>query len=210
MKYSVTLIEVESGLSLFIPDPAILKATYEQLLAKDPDTSFPFWAKIWASSKALTDFLKTKSEWIQGKKVLEMGAGIGVPSFSIAHLVNEIIISDYNKDAVKLLEKNIAYLNLKNTKAMCLDWNNSQVYLPADIVLLSDINYAPDQFNALLLVIKQYLMMGARIIIATPQRIMGISFIKAIEAYITYADVITIIEENLQTDISILMLSKNE
>ncbi len=210
MNYPVGLLKATEKLEIYIPIPELVKSTYELLIKKNPTTSFPFWAKIWASSKALTDFLKSKPEWIQGKKVLEMGAGIGVPSFSIAHLVNEIIISDYNKDAVKLLEKNIAYLNLKNTKAMCLDWNDFQVNLPADIVLLSDINYAPDQFNALLLVIKQYLMMGARIIIATPQRIMGISFIKAIEAYITYADVITIIEENLQTDISILMLSKNE
>ena len=100
MKYPIELIELEKGLSVYIPTQHLVKPTYEQLLASNVAEPFPFWAKLWAASKVLTQFIVANPQWIKDKLILEMGAGIGQPSLTMAHLAKEVIITDHNKDAV--------------------------------------------------------------------------------------------------------------
>ncbi len=208
MNYPVGLLKATEKLEIYIPIPELVKPTYELLIEKNPTTPFPFWAKIWASSKALTQYLNANPNLIKGKCVVEMGAGIGIPSLSIVKLAKELMISDHDSDAVALLEKNIELLVLKNASAKCIDWNDMQEDIVADVILLSDINYAPDQFDSLIHLIENQILKGTLIIIATPQRIMGTSFINAIGPYIKESNVITINEESTQTDIKLIVLSK--
>ena len=105
MNYPNHLVELEKGFSLYLPDELLVKKTYERLSEIDEDIPFPFWAKIWPSSIALMHFLTENSSWMQGKRILELGAGIGQPSLKMAHIAKEVIVSDYSKDAVELMEK---------------------------------------------------------------------------------------------------------
>jgi predicted nicotinamide N-methyase len=184
MKYSIEIVEISSGFSIYIPDSAKIKDKYEELLAINPLTPFPFWAKLWASSYAMVDYLKSNPAYTQDKKVIELGAGIGLPSLVIASQAKKVLVSDHDKDAVELMKKNIEHLGLQNIQAELLDWNKLTDALPADTLLLSDINYAPEQFAALETLIKKYLAQGTQIIIATPQRIMGANFVASITSHI--------------------------
>ena len=206
MNYPITIVQLENSLTLSIPISESVKGTYEQLLERDPLTPFPFWAKLWASSKALTSFLINHSEWINNKAVLEIGAGIGQPSFTIAAKAKEVIISDHNADAVELINYNIQQLGCTNVKAACLNWNDLPENIHADIILLSDINYAPTDFEPLLKLIQQFIKQRSKIIIATPQRIMASPFIEKLEGYIKHAHTITINEADLAVAISIYIL----
>ena len=208
LNYPIQLIKLEENLSLYIPDPQLVKHTYEKLLAINKTSPFPFWAKIWASSKALTSFLLAHPEIVNNKHVLEIGAGIGQPSFTIATKCKEIIISDHNKDAVELLKYNIQNVELSNATAMHIDWNAFPVGIETDVILLSDINYAPDQFEPLLNLIKKYLNLGTSIVIATPQRIMAAAFIEKLQDYVQQQHTTHIPEENGITAISIYLLGK--
>jgi predicted nicotinamide N-methyase len=213
MNYPVALITIQDHFTLYVPDQALVKKTYEQLLLKNNATPFPFWAKIWPAANAMTAFLKLEPHWIKGKRVLEIGAGIGVPSFMIADQALEIIISDHAPEAIELIEKNIQYLGLQNTKAMCLDWNDFPENINGETILLSDINYAPAEFESLVKLIKKFLTQGANIIIATPQRIMATPFAEAIQPFVKRT-VLRMAEDSNQDDnfkqkidISILILS---
>lgn len=206
-EYPVILTILQEELTLYIPDPEQVRSVYEKHLIEDPATAFPFWAKIWASSLALSSFLKNEIQLVQGKKVLEIGAGIGLPSFVIADAAASIIVSDHTAEAVELMEKNIEHLGFSSVKALCLDWNHFPDGIKADVVLLSDINYAPEEFEALLKLIQRFLEQGSTIIIATPQRIMATPFVTALEAFIKYSAVEPVKENGLTIDISLLMLS---
>ena len=184
MHYPYKFSIINNGLSLFLPDPELVKATYENLLLNDKSTPFPFWAKIWPSAIEMTAFLQKEPHWIEGKHVLELGAGIGLPSFTMAAIASEMMISDHATEAVKLIEKNIQLLDLEHVKASCLDWNDFPEGIKVDTVLLSDINYAPDQFAPLLLVINKFLAQGTTIILATPQRITATAFVESIQPFI--------------------------
>jgi predicted nicotinamide N-methyase len=206
MNYTHKLVPINSWLTLYVPDNELVKPTYEGLLAKNTATVFPFWAKIWPAAKAMADFLEAELPYIKNKRVIEIGAGVGLPSFTIAKHAAEIIISDYATEAVELIEKNIEHLGLTNTKAMCLDWNDFPTNIKADVVLLSDINYAPTEFNALLHLIEQFLTQGSTIIITTPERITASPFVEKINKYIKSSTFQTIENGLEQTKINILIL----
>ena len=188
-----------------MPVPELVKPTYDHLLAVDKSIRFPFWAKIWPSSIAMTSFLQSDPDLIQSKKVLELGAGIGLPSFFIAASCSEMIISDYDADAVELIEMNIKSLGLNHVKAMCLDWNNFPEDLKADTLLLSDINYDPEQFEPLMKLIHQFVSNGATVVVATPERITATPFATLLQPLVTRSVVRTI----QQIDIRMLVLEKN-
>lgn len=205
-EYPVIMTTLQEGITLYIPDPDQVKPVYEQNLLEDPETPFPFWAKIWASSLALTSFLKNTQELVKGKRVLEIGAGIGLPSFSIADLAKSVLISDHAAAAVTLMEKNIQQLGVKNVTAMCLDWNHFPGEIKAEVILLSDINYAPEQFAPLLKLIQGFLAEGSLVIIATPQRILGVPFVEQLSSYIINHKEEKIKEKEAEVEISIFIL----
>ena len=206
MPYQTILTEIAKNLSINIPDPESLKKTYDGLRETDENISFPFWAKIWPSSKAITAFLMENIHFVESKTVLEIGAGIGLPSFLIANKVNEIMITDHSMDAIDLIQQNIDHLKLKNATAFYLDWNNLSDNIKADTVLLSDINYDPTQMDQLVILINHFLEANSNIIISTPERITATLFGKAIQPYIKESFLQDIEESGKLMQIRIMIL----
>jgi predicted nicotinamide N-methyase len=208
MQYPVQLTQIGAEKAIYIPAYESVKTTYADLLESDPATPFPYWAKVWPSAIALLDVLKAHPHLIQNKHVLEIGAGIGLPSLMMAGITKSIQISDYNLEAVELLRKNIEHLELENVEALQLDWNALPEAIHPEVVILSDINYDPTQFETLTKLIEKFIYQGCTIILSTPQRIMASSFVLALSTFII-ADYVELVDENGVTkEISILVLSK--
>lgn len=208
MQYPIQLTQISAEKAIYIPDYEQVKEIYTSLLNLDPNTPFPFWAKLWPSSNALLDVLKAHPYLIQNKHVLEIGAGIGLPSLMMADIARSVQISDYDKEAVALIQKNIEHLQLQNAEALQLDWNAIPENIEPDVVLLSDVNYDPAQFDVLIHLIEQFILQGSSIILSTPQRIMASPFVQKLEAYIQARHEAMVDENNIPKEISILVLSK--
>ena len=208
MQYSVQLTQIGAEKAIYIPAYDAVKIIYTDLLALDPATPFPYWAKVWPSAIALHNVLQKHPNWVKDKNVLEIAAGIGLPSLMMADVAKSIQVSDYDKEAVTLLQKNIDYLQLQNVEAMQLDWNAIPDNMQPEVILLSDVNYDPTQFETLTKLIEKFLHQGSTIILSTPQRIMASSFVLALSTLII-ADYVELVNENGVTkEISILVLSK--
>ena len=206
--YPITLERISPEILLWMPDTAFVKTVYEKLKEQNPNLPFPFWAKVWASSKAMVTFLQEEPHFIENKKVLEIGAGIGLPSFSIANKASNIIISDYDKEAVALVHKNVSYLNLANVTSIVLDWNDIPEHIIADTILLSDTNYNPTDFDALVISITKFLNLGSSVVLATPNRITTNPFIERLSAFIHKTKNYCIIEEAIEKEIAVFVLKK--
>jgi predicted nicotinamide N-methyase len=208
MRYPLKLTPFSAELAIYIPDYEQVKEVYEAILIDHPAEPFPYWAKLWPSSIALVQYLKANRIWIEHKNVLEIGAGIGLPSFVLALYAKSIQVSDYAPEAVELLEKNIQHLRLNNVHAMELDWNNVPDSINADVVLLSDVNYNPSQFDGLLQLITKLISEGTIVILSTSQRIMASPFVNAIQKLVKRSHVELVNENGKTIEISILVLSK--
>jgi predicted nicotinamide N-methyase len=208
MQYPVQLTQISAEKAIYMPAYEAVKAIYASLIKSDPATPFPFWAKLWPSAIALLNVLQKHPNWIKDKNVLELGAGIGLPSLMMAGITRSIQISDYNLDAVALLQNNIEHLELENTEALQLDWNNLPENIQPEVLILSDVNYDPTQFETLTKLIEKFIHQGCTVILSTPQRIMASPFVNSISAFII-ADYVELVDENgILKEISILVLSK--
>ncbi len=208
MRYPLQLTPFSAELAIYIPDYEQVKEVYEAILIDHPAEPFPYWAKLWPSSIALVQYLNANTIWIEHKNVLEIGAGLGLPSFMIAGYANSVQVSDYAPEAVELLEKNIQHLQLNNVQAMELDWNRVPDSIKPDVVLLSDVNYNPSQFDGLLQLITKLISEGTIVILSTPQRIMASPFVNAIQPLVKQKHVELVNENGKSVEISILVLSK--
>jgi len=206
--YPIILEQLSPEISLWIPDVAAVKTVYDKLKEQDPNLPFPYWAKIWASAKAMVIFFQEEPHWIENKKLLEIGAGIGVPSFFMTQKAREIIISDYDNEAVSLANKNIAHLNLTNARSVVLNWNHIPEYIIADTILLSDTNYNPSDFDALLISITSFINKGSVVVLATPNRITTNPFLEKLGAFMHKTKNYRIIEGKTEKEIAVFVLKK--
>jgi len=208
MQYPVQLTQISAEKAIYVPIYDAVKAIYTDLLAMDPATPFPYWAKVWPSAIALHNVLQKHPSLIRDKTVLELGAGIGLPSLLMADITKSITISDYDSEAVELLRKNITHLQLQNVQALQMDWNDLTENIDPEVIILSDVNYDPAQFETLTKLIEKFIHQGCAIILSTPQRIMASPFVLALSEFII-ADYVEMVDENGVTkEISILVLSK--
>jgi len=145
----------------------------------------------------------------ENKKFLEIGEGICLTSFSIANQVTDLTITDYAEDAVELMQKNIEHLGFKNIEAVFADWNFFPETINAEIVLLSDTNYAPSNFEPLIKLIQLFIKKGATIIIATPKRITASPFIEQLESFIMHRELVDITYNGERASIGLFVLQQN-
>ena len=170
----------EQEILVWIPDVLELQQTYQENPLKD---NFPFWANLWPAAFALTHFLEEHPQWISNKKVLELAAGLGLPSLLASQYADSVICSDQDQEAVAFINNNIALNRIENMGAACIDWADIPADLEWEVLLMSDVNYNPDNFETLLEQIKQLLAAGKTIILSTPQRLAGKSFIMELLPY---------------------------
>lgn len=182
--YPIELTTTAGGLSLYLPVPAGVQRIYNERVTAGEKLSFPFWARVWPSAEALVAFLAENPSLTKGKAVLELAAGLGIPGFSVAANAREVTITDYSPEAVELLDKNIRHLQLPNVKSMVADWSDMPASLHADTILLSDVNYDPGSFAALLSLIRDFIRQRSTVVLATPQRVTARAFIEPIRNFI--------------------------
>ena len=165
----------ESRINLLVPDPEDVKKAYEK-----SEIAFPYWSQVWPSARALGEFIFDHQQIIENKTVLELAAGLGLPSFCASFFAKQVTCSDQNADAVAIMQQTIDEWKYKNCVARVIDWNHLPSGTSADVLLLSDVNYETAAFTGLEKVIDFFLSGGTTIILATPQRLMAKKFIEKI------------------------------
>ncbi|BAV09029.1 hypothetical protein FLA_5076 [Filimonas lacunae] len=191
------------SVSLWVPDAAAVQASYYHQKEQDNTIPFPHWTRLWPAALALTDYLHTHPELIRQKNVLELAAGLGLPSLIAARQAATVCCSDYLQEAVDTMEQNIRHNQLTNVTGSLINWHHLPPQLQPDVLLMSDINYNPEDFSHLYQVLLHFLQMGTHIILTTPQRLMAKPFIEQLLPWCVAQQ-----EVNVQdTQVTILELS---
>lgn len=159
---------------LAVPVESALKAAWNNGSLHD----FPYWGKCWPAALALSEFLVKNTSLIQDKTVIEFAAGLGLPSLVAATYARNIICSDYLPEPLSFVNRSAAANGISNITTSIINWHHLPADLKADIVLLSDVNYDPADFDALDRLLSFFLQQDSLIILSTPQRIMARSFVE--------------------------------
>ena len=133
------------------------------------DELMPYWAELWPSGIALARHVATLD--LRGRRVLELGCGLGLPSLAASLAGGEVTATDWSEDAVRLLRRNAAANGLR-LRAETLRWDAPAALPPAsfELVLAADVVYEARNHNVLLDLLERVLARSATALLADPGR----------------------------------------
>jgi predicted nicotinamide N-methyase len=152
----------------------------------DATSSTQYWARVWPAAEALANFIVEKPEWVRYLQVLELGAGLGLPSFVAAQWASHCTITDAEPQAVAALSQSLALNGISNASTLQANWRHVAALPKADVILLSDVNYDPKEFDYLLQLIDYQLAAKCGVLLSTPQRLLAKPFVKALLPWCTH------------------------
>ena len=104
------------------------------------DERLPYWADLWPSGIVLAKEVSSLAG--AGRRAIEFGAGIGLPSLAAAAASFDVTVTDYYDDALLFARRNAAGNLGRDVDTALVDWRA----LPAptsrfDLVLAADVLY---------------------------------------------------------------------
>ncbi len=127
------------GAELLLWRPPAPEQMLELLLEAppDPDDKMPYWADLWPSALALAERLL--QEDLEGRKVLELGCGLGLSSLAAARQGADVTATDWEDKALAYVEAS-AKLNGLSVRTQVLDWREAGA-LEAELLIGADLLY---------------------------------------------------------------------
>lgn len=135
----------------------------------DEDEFLPYWAELWPSGLALARYVVRLD--LGGKRVLELGCGLALPSFAAALAGAEVLATDWAPEALALVEVNAAANGLHVATAV-LHWSIDNVpEAPRfDLAVAADVLYELRNSLPLLDRLAECVSPGGEALIADPGR----------------------------------------
>jgi predicted nicotinamide N-methyase len=110
----------------------------------------PYWAELWPSALALARAIGARS--LGGRRVVELGCGLGLPSIAAALQGARVLATDWSPEAVAVTAEN-AERNGARLDTLVCSWARPQPIVergPWDVVLASDVLYEARDVQPLL------------------------------------------------------------
>ena len=131
--------------------------------------SWPLFGVVWAAGEVLAHLMDRYD--LEGKRVLEVGCGIGLASLIMNQQQVNITASDYHPDAEEFLAYNTRLNNCPDIPFICSAWSpENRDGGQFDLIIGSDLLYEPDHASLLAGFIDQHAGSTAEVIIIDPGR----------------------------------------
>lgn len=187
MVYQTEVLSLQIGTqNIDIERVTNIDALFDLLLAKGDehedmkDERIPYWAELWPSALALSHYMSEMDFDWKDKKVLEIGAGLALPSILAAKLGAQVTVSDYLLEAVEFARKNHERNNLFNSLFLQLDWRKAESSLAADVLIAADVAYEKRMFEPLLTAFHFLCKENGLILLAEPNRSLASDFLESL------------------------------
>jgi predicted nicotinamide N-methyase len=133
------LLETVAGVQIARPDDAAALIDEDTFTARDE--FLPYWAELWPSARNLAAVIAASD--LRGRRVLELGCGLGLPAIAAARGGADVVATDWAPEAIAAAQGN-AVRNDVTLRCMVLDWRAPQAIVaqaPFDLVLAADLLY---------------------------------------------------------------------
>lgn len=152
----------------------------------------PYFGVMWEAGIGLSQFLTR--EMCEGKKILEIGCGLALPSFIATRFGGNVIATDFHADVPLFLELN-QEKNKVNFEYQVMNWRNEiertkNAFGQFDLVLGSDILYESQHAMQVAQALIAFLKPGGKIILSDPGRAYVQKFISSMKE-LGYPEVFT-------------------
>ncbi len=134
----------------------------------DEDERLPYWAEIWPSAIALARRLS--QEDLAGRRVVELGVGVGLPTLVALDRGATVLATDYYEAALDFTRHNAGQNDLPEPQTALLDWHDGQNVGAFDLVFAADVMYEERSTRSLSRLVPGLLRPGGEALFADPGR----------------------------------------
>jgi predicted nicotinamide N-methyase len=130
----------------------------------------PYWAELWPSAIALARYLA--QEDLAGRRIIELGCGVGLPSVVALARGAEVLATDHYEAALDFTVHNARTNVGREPRTGLLDWHAPEVERlgTSDLVLAADVLYERRSVPALADLVPKLLAPGGEALFADPRR----------------------------------------
>ena len=181
----------------------------ELLIKVEDEDDIPFWAELWPAAVGLSSIIN--QEDFTEQKVLELGAGLGLPGIVAALNGAQLTQTDFASEALTRAKRNAGLNKVGQIDYQLLDWRNPVNLGKFDFVIGSDILYEPNLYPDLVKVMNLHLKDNGVIIISDPGREVAKGFLQIIHelGWTWQADGQEVNQDNTKKKIDIYIIKKN-
>ena len=134
------------------------------------DERLPYWAELWPSAVALSHFLARHLD-LEGRRVLELGCGLGLVSVVAALQGARVLCTDHEQAALEFARRNARGNACNGVRFRLVDWRRPALRRRYHCILAADVIYESRSFAPLVSLLKRYLARGGMAVIAEPGRL---------------------------------------
>lgn len=141
----------------------------------------PYGFLLWESAVALAHLLVERGAQLQGKRVLELGAGVGLAGLVAGALGATVWQTDHRADLLVLAEHNAQQNHVAAPHQFLADWRTWNHTAPYDLILGADILYERAMHRYLAPIFRQNLAPGGQLLLSDPSRPQALELIAQLE-----------------------------
>jgi ETFB lysine methyltransferase len=131
--------------------------------------NWPLFGVVWPSAIVLARHMLGVD--VVGKRILEVGCGIGLTSLLLNHRAANITATDYHPEADAFLQSNARLNNDAEIPFLRTGWGDPQCALGQfDLVIGSDLLYEAESVNLLSSFIDQHAALRCEVLLVDPGR----------------------------------------
>lgn len=140
--------------------------------AYDDDERLPYWAELWPSALVLAEHVATLD--LAGRRVLELGCGLGMPSLVARRQTADVLATDWYPEALEFARRNAGHAGVGRLATMVVDWRDPPAQLmaaaPFDLIIAADVVYERRNSDALAALLPRLVSPATRVVVTDPRR----------------------------------------
>jgi methyltransferase-like protein 23 len=166
----------------FLHTGAVLTIEQEMQYLGRESGRLPYGAMLWPASIALAQELLTDADRLRGKRVLELGAGTGIPGIVAATLGAHVLQIDRSEIALHLCARNKQRNGATTVEVRSAEWDTFHTDGRFELILGSDVLYAETMHARLRAICDEYLAPGGKVLFSDPLRSQALPMLEAMAA----------------------------
>jgi len=162
----------------------------ESVISRDDEAHFlmelkerlPYGVVLWPAAIAIAHEIESRPHDFHGRRVLELGAGTGLPGIVAASLGANVLQTDRHELAMSVCKRNGRRNGVESIEHRLVDWAEWTDAGRFDWIIGSDILYGESTHPYLRRIFASSLAPGGRVLLSDPFRANGLKLLEALEA----------------------------